>query len=443
MPRMPDGRFQIEFYDVDYEQLHNYKLPDDIQQVINGVNRKIAANDSLDDVMNFLYEHTIDICPCDRIGLAFVIEEGRRVLSRWTRATYEDLQLTDGFIEDLHMTTRYGVVDKVRVRLVHDFQAYADLNPDLESTQLLLKEGIKSSMTSPLISDGQVIGMLMRHSRTPAAFTEQHVYQHLATAELLTQAVVNALRIEEMDKLNKSYMEMLGFVSHELKSPLASVNMTAQLLLNGYIGDITEKQRDKIESIKGKVDYLSGLVREYLDLARLEGGELEANPVKDVDFIGEVMDMALDVVESQVVDSGMKVRWDRPEDMKRIEIDTDLMKIVAVNLLSNAVKYGNEGGQITVETRIDNGSLFVSIENEGPGFPEEQKQRLFQKFSRLQTEELRSKKGTGVGLYTCWRIILLHGGRIWADSEHGKWARFSFEIPQPLKAYEEEGLIVG
>ena len=437
MPRLPDGRFQIEFFDVDYEQLHNYELPDDIRRVINTVNRKVAANESLDDVMNFLYESTIEICPCHRIGLAFVIEEGKRVLSRWSRATYDELYLHDGFIEDLHITTRYGVVDKLRVRLVHDFEAYAELNPDIESTQLLLKEGIKSSMTSPLVSDGEVIGMLMRHSREPAAFSQQHVYQHLATAEQLTQAVVNALRIEEMDKLNKSYMEMLGFVSHELKSPLASVNMTAQLLLNGYLGDITEKQRGKIESIKAKVDYLSGLVREYLDLARLEGGELEAHPVKGVDFIKEVMGHSLDVVESQIEESGMTLAWERPDGMERVEMDSDLMNIVVVNLLSNAVKYGNQGSRIAVVTRLEDGHLFVSIENEGPGFPEEQKQRLFQKFSRLQTEELRSRKGTGVGLYTCWRIIRLHGGRIWAESEHGRWARFSFEIPQPLQSVEE------
>jgi len=74
----------------------------------------------------------------------------------------------------------------------------------------------------------------------------------------------------------------------------------------------------------------------------------------------------------------------------------------------------------------------LAVWNEGPGFPEAEKSRLFRKFSRLQTPELLKQKGTGVGLYTSWRIVRLHGGRIRADSEEGHWAEFRVELPQPL-----------
>jgi signal transduction histidine kinase len=115
-----------------------------------------------------------------------------------------------------------------------------------------------------------------------------------------------------------------------------------------------------------------------------------------------------------------------------IECDPGLLNIVMANLLGNAVKYGNEEGQIRLRVTQPEGKLAVSVWNAGPGFPRSERSKLFKKFSRLQTRELMARKGTGVGLYTCWRIIQAHGGRIWADSEPGAWAEFCFEIPQPL-----------
>jgi signal transduction histidine kinase len=121
-----------------------------------------------------------------------------------------------------------------------------------------------------------------------------------------------------------------------------------------------------------------------------------------------------------------------PSDVKEMECDPELLKIVMVNLLGNAAKYGLEKGEIRLRVERNETGVRVSVWNEGPGFPPEQKGRLFRKFSRLQTPELLQRKGTGVGLYSVWRIIQLHGGRIWANSELGKWAEFIFEIPQPL-----------
>jgi K+-sensing histidine kinase KdpD len=117
-------------------------------------------------------------------------------------------------------------------------------------------------------------------------------------------------------------------------------------------------------------------------------------------------------------------------DLPVVKCDPELMKIVLTNFLSNAVKYSNKGAVIQLNIISDAGRIRVSVWNEGPGFPESEKIRLFKRFSILQTPELSERKGHGVGLYVTWKIILLHGGRIWADSKHGEWAEFTFEIPQ-------------
>jgi len=106
------------------------------------------------------------------------------------------------------------------------------------------------------------------------------------------------------------------------------------------------------------------------------------------------------------------------------------MKIVMMNLIGNGIKYGNRGGTLRVSLSKSYKKYEVSVWNEGPGFSEEERYRLFKKFSRLQATELADRKGSGIGLYVSWRIVRLHGGRIFAESQQGSWARFTVELPQ-------------
>jgi signal transduction histidine kinase len=169
----------------------------------------------------------------------------------------------------------------------------------------------------------------------------------------------------------------------------------------------------------------------------MEGQELDRRARQDVDFVAEVVEPSLGVIESQLAAKRMKLMRDEPDSKLPVEVDPDLLKIVLINLLSNAVKYGYEDGQIRLHVEHTPDRLRVSVWNQGPGFPESERSRLFRKFSRLQTPELLKQKGTGVGLYTVWRVIKLHGGRIWARSQPDAWAEFAFELPQPLPALDE------
>ena len=180
----------------------------------------------------------------------------------------------------------------------------------------------------------------------------------------------------------------------------------------------------------GNGSYLLALIREYLDLARMEGGSLAFRPRPSA-FPEEVVEPALELILPQLEARGMTLERSAPEGPE-VQCDPDLLKIVLVNLLGNAVKYGWEGGilRLGVERRADR--LRVTVWNQGPGFSAQERPRLFRKFSRLQAPELRARKGTGVGLYTAWRLVRLHGGSMDARSEPGQWAEFSLEIPQPL-----------
>lgn len=422
---------------VDVSSVDDSEFTAQERAILDKINQRVAAAESLPEIIRFLLHSTRAISPCDRIGLAFFEEDGRRVVSYHSQALYEPLHLKPGYTEDMQGSSLQTVLERGVPRIINDLEAYLERRPDSRSSRLLMREGVRSSMTCPLRVDDRIVGLWFRSSRRPRAYDDHQVMLHQAVAGRLSQAIEKVYRIEQLTAANQAYTEMLGFVSHELKSPVAAIVSNARLLEKGYLGELEDKQSDMIGRMIGKGEYLLGLIGEYLDLARIESGEMTADVRENVDFIREVVDPAVQIVESEIESKAMKLLRVGCDSPVTVTCDPDLLKIVLVNLLGNAVKYGNEGGEIRLTVEHDGKHLHVSVWNEGPGFPREQRARLFRRFSRLDTPELKQQKGTGVGLYTCWRIIQAHHGRIDAKSEHGQWADFSFEIPQPVPSGQQ------
>ncbi len=405
------------------------------RKVLRTVNQKIAARPSLRAIVDYLFDNTQTLIPCDRIGLAFVDERGERVTSYYNRASYAPLAIDKDYSEALQQTSLKEVLVKGQPRIIGNLDLYLEAHPRSRSTRRLVQEGVRSNLTCPLTVEGRVLGFIFRSSRRTHAYRPRHIELQMAITERLSQAVEKAWRIAQLEEANYAYTQMLAFVSHELKSPVASMVTDAQLLSQGYLGELSDAQRAKIEGITRKGQYLLGLVNEYLDLARVEGGELQLEPCARVDVAMEVIHEAFELIRPQFEARNMRLVTSMPEMPPLVCCDPTLLRIVLVNLLDNAVKYGNEGGEVRVvveETLPRRGSpakLKVSVRNEGPGFSQGEKNKLFRRFSRLDDPALKNRRGTGVGLYNAWRIIQLHKGRITADAKQGEWAEFSFEIP--------------
>lgn len=403
------------------------------REVLAEVNARVAARETTEAVIDFLFERTADVCPGDRLSIALVDEPRLRLSSYYTRATYAPLRLDRGYAEDLAQSSLGAVIHQGRPRIIHDLTRYLAAHPASASTRALVNEGVRSNLTVPLTVEGRVIGALFRSARTPDAYTAAHARFHAAIAERVSQAIEKTYRLEQLAAANLAYTEMLGFVSHELKSPVAAMVSTAEVIADGYLGPVEVRQQEALARIASKGRYLLDLVRDYLELARIEGGtlQLDAHPV---DFARDVLAIALDVIRGDAERRQMHVDLDVTLSGP-VTVDASLMKVVLVNLLSNAVKYGRDGGRLRVTAREVRGTLEIAVYNEGPGFPPEQHSRLFRRFSRLTTPELRQIKGSGVGLYSVWRIVQLHAGRIAARSEPGAWAEFTVTIPQPQRAF--------
>ncbi len=268
-------------------------------------------------------------------------------------------------------------------------------------------------------------------SRLFAAFCDQ-IALALERATLQQQAI----HAEALRQSNHLKDVLLGSVTHELRTPLASIEAAASSLLAPGVSWSEAEGRDLLESITTSARRLNRLVSNLLDLSRLEAGV--APPQPDWQFIGDVLAVVLDRLELTGQLQRHEIQVELPEDLPLVPMDHEQMEQVLTNLLENALKYSPAGSVIRVQARVINppGELEVRISDQGIGIPASELEAIFDKFYRVQSARLpwarmRSPTGTGLGLAICANIIWAHGGRIWAESQAGKGATFLFTLPIP------------
>ncbi len=234
---------------------------------------------------------------------------------------------------------------------------------------------------------------------------------------------------ERLEEANENYMSTLGFVTHELKAPLANMQSYIDLVVDGFGGELDDQGKGMLVRVRRNCEELQGMVKDYLDLSRAERGALEPK-VQEIDLVADVIGPSAALVEGLFRSREITLEVAAPESLSLIG-DPELLRIASTNLLNNAAKYGREGGRASLDVEIGDGEVSVAVWNEGEGFSESDRERLFAKFSRLRNANTRARKGSGLGLFLTAQIVEHHGGQVQAESEPGEWARFGFRIPLP------------
>jgi signal transduction histidine kinase len=235
----------------------------------------------------------------------------------------------------------------------------------------MLAAGISRPVTDLLYATEQLANGDMNHRIQTSL--EIHEMKRLANAfnamaDKLKQRD-ESLRVanENLEVLNKNYLDLVGMVSHELKGVLASAVMNAYSVRDGYLGEINEPQKKALGSITKNLDYLTVTVKRFLDLSRIEKGELEVHP-SDVLLKEQVFDPTIEAFARQAAEKRIVMRCAIGAGLK-VHADNDLLLIVAGNLISNAIKYGVEGGAIDVSAEEIDGRYHIRVFNEGATIP--------------------------------------------------------------------------
>jgi two-component system sensor histidine kinase KdpD len=236
----------------------------------------------------------------------------------------------------------------------------------------------------------------------------------------LAQAAQRAQVDVETERLRNA---LLSSVSHDLRTPLAAITGAASSLLDDAEAVEPEARRELTATIFEEADRLNRLVRNLLDMTRLQSGAIHV--AREWHPLEEIVGSALNRLDARL--AGRPVTARIPEELPLVPLDGVLIEQVLVNLVENAVKYTPGGTPIEISAWRGDGEVTVEVADRGPGVPPGEEERIFEKFHRIEAQERPG--GVGLGLTVCRGIVAAHGGRIWAESRPEGGAAFRFTIP--------------
>ena len=303
--------------------------------------------------------------------------------------------------------------------------------------EVVAESGYLSLMSVPLKSRGRIIGCLNFRSRDADSFTEddlvaaQEIADHLAVVvehtilhERAEEGAVALRRLnKQLEGANRHKSEFLASLSHELRTPLNAILGGSELLGEGLFGELNEKQAEYIHDINESGQHLLSLINDVLDLSKVEAGHIELQP--DHFDLRSLMKSSVTIVRERASRKSIDLRIEPPDEEVIVEADERKVKQVVYNLLSNAVKFTPDGGTVTFSGKADGDEFVLSVQDTGPGVPEDYCEKIFDEFVQIPG----TTEGTGLGLALCKRFVELHGGRVWLASTSGVGSTFHVAIP--------------
>jgi signal transduction histidine kinase len=233
---------------------------------------------------------------------------------------------------------------------------------------------------------------------------------------------------EELKRTDKAKDEFLSIVTHDLELPLVSVLGYSEVLLQGILGQVSEKQKSAVEVIHKHGKILQGMIDSILDYTRLafEKVKLES----EVFSINSLMAEMLREMNLQFEGKKITLHASLPKEDIMVDADKGMVRRIFANLLGNAVRHTPEGGRVEVTIDKNEEMVRVSVQDNGVGIPKKRLSKIFDKFYIIKDEQARLSRRLGLGLYIAKNFVEVHGGKIWAESEgEGKGARFIFTLP--------------
>jgi len=240
--------------------------------------------------------------------------------------------------------------------------------------------------------------------------------------DMIEEIKKNEEKLREIDVLKEEFAAM---VSHELKTPLIPISGYAELFLDGSLGNITELQREKMQVMYENSIRLTTLIQDILDARKVELKRLNLNI--QVESIKEIAKRCIDIFRPIAEPKGIRL-VDETQDIM-IKCDPERILQVFNNVISNALKFvPAQYGTISINSRIDNDTVMISIKDNGIGIPKQKQEDLFKKFYQVDKTLTRKSGGTGLGLAISRGIIEAHGGKIWVESEENQGTTVHFTI---------------
>jgi NtrC-family two-component system sensor histidine kinase KinB len=229
-------------------------------------------------------------------------------------------------------------------------------------------------------------------------------------------------RLTELDRLKS---EFVMTASHELRTPLTSIGMSIDLLLEGAIKKLNEKEQQILSAAHEDLQRLKAFVNNLLDLSKIEAGKMEME-FSNIS-INLLFEKVVNVFKTQAEEKAVVLTYNAPKELPNVKADDNKINWVLINLISNALRYSHQNGNVRLSAEAFGPYVQISVSDDGPGIPYEYQSKIFDKFVQVKSDQ--AVGGSGLGLAICKEIVRAHGGTIWVDSVPGEGSTFTFTLP--------------
>ncbi|MCZ7570134.1 MAG: ATP-binding protein [Ardenticatenaceae bacterium] len=422
---------------------HALEARDREQHVLDQITTRMNSGLLLDEILETIYRDFREAIPYNRIGLAFIEDDRQTARSYWAKSDQPVLRIAKNYTGRLAGSSLTTIVDTGQPRILNDLLEYLAKKPGSASTSLIVAEGMRSSLTCPLIFDGITTGFIFFSSTQPNTYADLHVdifkriAQQLAmivekgrlASEITAQKTAIEKQNEELRRLDQLKNTFLGVAAHDLRSPIGTIQMAARLLIDSSRRLAPEDQQSVLEDIVRQTHHVLTLLDNLLNVAQIEAGKLqiERAPVE----LSRLLDETVRRHSNLAAPKGTRIRLETVPTGQGMA-DSLRLRQMLDNLISNAVKYSPPGSLVTVSAQRLQSGWQVNVEDEGPGITAEDQERVFQDFTRLSAKPTAGERSTGLGLAVTRRLVEAHGGQIGVDSEPGRGSRFWFTLPDDI-----------
>ena len=422
--------------------IDNVRLLDALRQRTDELGRSVgelhalgdvtqAVNSTLDleTVLSTIISKAVQLSSTEA-GVIYVCDELDQLFR--VRATFG---LREDLIAALRDQERDGS-DAIR-KLTLDGQPHeiTDISDEPPSPvrEIAMRAGLRARLVVPLVDSERIVGALVIRRNRPGSFPKDTIQLLQTFAAHSVLAIRNARLFKEIEDKSRQLEEasqhksqFLANMSHELRTPLNAILGYTELMADGAYGEPSEKMLGILQRLEANGKHLLGLINDVLDLSKIEAGQLELE-LSDY-CIQDIAQTVRSTLEPLAADKKLAFKVDVASQLPPGHGDGRRLTQVLINLVGNAIKF-TDTGEIAIKAEANNGSFHVSVRDTGPGISSTDQAKLFQEFQQADNAITKKKGGTGLGLAISKRIIEMHGGRIWVESQLGQGSTFTFTLP--------------
>jgi signal transduction histidine kinase len=400
---------------------------DVLQKVIRRMNQGIPYVEILD----FVFEAMKTEIPFDRISVALLDKEQTKLKILWVRSGFPARHLPRDYEGPVSASLK-RILDSDTPRIIGDLQAYLEQHPDSETTQRIVRDGIRSSLTCPIYSKSQPVGVVFFSSMQPFTYNDSHIATFSELAEDVAMIIEHG-RLQNFFSESQSKDRLLSMVVHDLRAPASVIYGFLNLLFEeDWYQKLDLKKKHIFEVLDKNANSMLKLLGDLSDSSQLTSGQMavEVQPVNLKDFLTSFDQEASVLAERKKIEFVLKLIEPLPDSAL---FDPVRLQQALENLVTNAIKYSNSGTEIDLDVNVSEGRLYFSVKDQGQGIPARELPLLFRHLGKTSVKPTNGESSSGLGLFITKSLIEAHGGEIQAESEVNKGSTFSFWIPIEAK----------